>query len=1115
MPDFAGNTLALARNISLGSSTSTFSDAVGPTDLYDFYRFSVSQSGSLNVSLNDLQRDADLYLIQDRNGNGLFESSEAIASSTLGGTGIDTILQNLTAGTYYLGVEEYGGDTPYNLRASFTTDGAGDSLSSARSVLVGATPTVITDAIGNGDPNDYYRFNVTSAGQFSLSLSGLSADAEVDLLNANGTVIKSSTNGSSDSESIVQALTAGTYYVRVYPYNSAATAYSLSLALATPTDLAGNSLDTARQIAIGSSPQVFRDGIGNGDSNDYYRFSLDGPSDFSLRLSELSADADVQLLNASGLTIASSTAGSSTAETIAQQLTAGTYYVRVYPYSGSTNYALSLAASPTDLAGNTLATARAVTIGATPQVFTDAVGSSDPNDYYRFTLSDSRTLQLGLTGLSSDADVQLLNSAGALITTSALGGAASETITQALTAGTYYVRVFPDGGSTTYNLSLAAIVPDLAGNSLDTARSVTLGPVAQTFNDAIGDGDPNDYYRFSLGATSNFSLGLAGLSADADVELLSATGSYINGSFRGGSTGETIAQQLNAGTYYIRVYPYSGSTSYSLNLAATVVDLAGDTLATARSVNLSPVAQTFTDGIGNGDLDYYRFSLSNNSSFQLNLSGLSIDADVQLLNSSGTVIGGSSNSGTANETIAQPLAAGTYYVRVSPYGSGSSTYNLTLSASPIASGIADDTLATARLITLGTTPQIFNDSIGNGDLNDYYRFTLTESRSFQLGLSGLSSDADVQLLNSSGVSIGSSSNSGTSSEAIDQQLTAGTYYIRVYPYSGATNYSLSLSTSISSINPNFNSTYGYGLVNAAAAVAQAAGQPTFAPVSNSGYSWENNLINAPEAWARGYTGQGIVVAVVDSGVDTNHVDLRNNIWVNSREVAGNGIDDDSNGYIDDINGWDFVDRDSRPLDGNGHGTHVAGTIAATNNNIGVTGVAYGARIMAVRVLNSSGSGSSSNVAAGIRYAANNGARVINLSLGSSSYNAETSNAVQYAYSRGAIVVMAAGNEGARQPGHPAQEATRWGLSVGAVDRNSTIGYFSNRAGTNSQMRHIMAPGVDIYSTSPDNNYVSLNGTSMAAPQVSGLVALMLSANNSLTPDQVFQTVTGTATRLTA
>jgi subtilisin family serine protease len=320
----------------------------------------------------------------------------------------------------------------------------------------------------------------------------------------------------------------------------------------------------------------------------------------------------------------------------------------------------------------------------------------------------------------------------------------------------------------------------------------------------------------------------------------------------------------------------------------------------------------------------------------------------------------------------------------------------------------------------------------------------------------------------------------------------------------------------------FNSTYGYGLVNAAAAVARAIGQTSpFPDVPNlGGNNWGNDMVNAPEVWAQGYTGNGIIVAVLDTGVDYNHPDLNDNIWRNPGEIPGNGIDDDGNGYIDDVHGWDFINNDNDPLDRDGHGTHVAGTIAAENNGFGVTGVAYNARIMPVQVLADNGFGSDLALANGIRYAANNGAHVINLSLSllSNLPSPDIYSAIQYATSRGVVVVMSAGNNGAPQPHYPAFYATEFGLSVGAVDSNRNIGQFSdrrssNRAGTDGAMRHVVAPGVSIYSTLPNNSYGFGGGTSMAAPHVAGVVALMLSANPNLTPAQVRDIIAGSAVRL--
>ena len=371
---------------------------------------------------------------------------------------------------------------------------------------------------------------------------------------------------------------------------------------------------------------------------------------------------------------------------------------------------------------------------------------------------------------------------------------------------------------------------------------------------------------------------------------------------------------------------------------------------------------------------------------------------------------------------------------------------------------------------------------------------------------------------------------GTNAQLVLDAQAGAQYLVRVTSYNAFEVGAYSLTTDVTSLNPStpsntptqqpdtlrpsspspasFNRAAGYGLVDAAAAIAQVTGT-TFTEVPDAAYSWNNNLVNAPEVWEQGYTGQDVVVAVIDSGVDYTHRDLDSAIWTNSGEIAGNGIDDDGNGYTDDVLGWDFVSNDNDPMDLNGHGTHVAGTIAAENDGSGITGVAYGAEIMPIRVLDSSGAGSSTDIAAGIRYAADNGADVINLSLGGNFYDPTLEAAVQYAAERGSVVVMASGNSGSSQPGYPAQFATQWGISVGAIAQTQTIASFSNFAGPNSNLYHVVAPGVGIVSTVPGDRYLSLDGTSMAAPHVSGVVALMLSANPNLSEDQVRDTIVST------
>ncbi|AUT03878.1 peptidase S8 [Nostoc sp. CENA543] len=323
-------------------------------------------------------------------------------------------------------------------------------------------------------------------------------------------------------------------------------------------------------------------------------------------------------------------------------------------------------------------------------------------------------------------------------------------------------------------------------------------------------------------------------------------------------------------------------------------------------------------------------------------------------------------------------------------------------------------------------------------------------------------------------------------------------------------HSSSVSTTEASATSNYSSKNGYGLIDASKSVSQAAGQNPYNEVADTGgNNWGLDMIKAPEVWQNGHTGSGTVVAVIDTGVDYNHEDLKNNIWTNTKEIPGNGIDDDGNGYVDDVRGWNFNGNNNETYDDNGHGTHVSGIIAGENNGYGVTGVAYNAKIMPIKVLNSSGSGSYSAIANGIYYAVDNGANVINLSLGGDFSSQTLKSAIEYASSKGVIVVMASGNDGGSAPGYPARYAKNSGIAVGAVNQAGNLTDFSNRAGSN-ELAYVTAPGQSVYSTLPGNQYASYSGTSMASPYVAGVVALMLSANPNLTESQIRQIITGTA-----
>jgi subtilisin family serine protease len=269
-------------------------------------------------------------------------------------------------------------------------------------------------------------------------------------------------------------------------------------------------------------------------------------------------------------------------------------------------------------------------------------------------------------------------------------------------------------------------------------------------------------------------------------------------------------------------------------------------------------------------------------------------------------------------------------------------------------------------------------------------------------------------------------------------------------------------------------------------------------------------LDGPEAWDVTTGSDSIVIAVIDTGADLDHQDLEGNIWRNTGEdwIGGtpghNGVDDDGNGKTDDYYGWDFANGDNDPDDdSDGHGTHVAGIMAAEGNNgLGIAGINWTASIMPLKVLTADKRGLVSDEIAAIDYAIGNGARIINASLGGPNFSQSEYNAIQRAREAGVLFVAAAGNattDNDTNPVYPASHDLDNIISVAATDHDDALSNTSNY-GVNSV--DVAAPGVSIYSTTVGNSYQYRSGTSMAAPHVSGLAALIWATHNSLTYSQV-------------
>lgn len=284
--------------------------------------------------------------------------------------------------------------------------------------------------------------------------------------------------------------------------------------------------------------------------------------------------------------------------------------------------------------------------------------------------------------------------------------------------------------------------------------------------------------------------------------------------------------------------------------------------------------------------------------------------------------------------------------------------------------------------------------------------------------------------------------------------------------------------------------------------------------NSGGWFWsgkEGEDVNAERAWDITKGSEEIVVAVIDTGIDYNHPDLKNNLHVNEAELNGEeGVDDDGNGFVDDVYGYNFVKKSGDPMDGNGHGTHCAGVIGGVHNSEGIRGVMADVKMFGVKFLSDSGSGSTEDAILSIDYAVKRGADVLSNSWGGGGRSEALKEAIVRANEAGAIFVAAAGNSRAdndSRASYPANYDVDNVISVGAMDGRGKKSSFSNYG---KEKVHVFAPGSNILSTVQDGRYKKMSGTSMAAPFVSGIAGLILNQESTLTTGELRQRIVDTA-----
>ncbi|MBG1263756.1 beta strand repeat-containing protein [Nostoc commune] len=471
-------------------------------------------------------------------------------------------------------------------------------------------------------------------------------------------------------------------------------------------------LNTATYIggSLTSTSNTFQDSLSSLDRNDYYKFTLSSSSIVTLSLDGLAANSNANLIltDSNGSTITAPGLSGNASENIRFTLNnqpPNTYYARIYLVTGtvSTTYNLTLSAEAIQDSGisdNTTALAntnRDISgfVNGGSYSGTDFVASSgfvtDTSDYYKFTLNNNGTIGINLNPSSGNADIQLLNSSGQSLqpaATSTQTGTNQDSINRSLAAGNYYIQVYAAADSTNYNLQVnfTADAPDQGGNTVATATNISL---PATVSDLVSTSDTQDYYKFTLASTALVDIGFTSLSADANLTLQNQSGNAIVPTTnQSGTTLDAIRRSLNPGTYNILVTRAAGTTTanYTLSAVAQTIDpdQAGNNQGVAQNLGTLNGSISRSEFVGSIDTnDYYKFNLNTASSFNLSLSGLSDNADVQLIRSNGQQIPITNQTGSTNETISNlSLSAGTYYIRIYPSGSAETFYNLDITVEP-------------------------------------------------------------------------------------------------------------------------------------------------------------------------------------------------------------------------------------------------------------------------------------------------------------------------------------------------------------------------------------------------------------------------------------------------
>ncbi|WP_202224515.1 PPC domain-containing protein, partial [Okeania sp. KiyG1] len=662
-------------------------------DVNDYYNFTVTSENQVSLTLDDLKANADIELYTS--------DDELIWRGENRGRQAEVFEDTLFPGNYTVRVFPKGNartDYQLGITAQFPYV---DDYANADEAFDFGEVTVDTERVLNEigrtyrsqsgrDEQDWFRFELSEESNVNIDLRQLRANVDLTLYEDDGTsLLDNSRNTGRKAENINQTLDAGEYYVKVQPKGGARSNYQIAISaeglIEEPQEFEIGNLSELETYSNNDRIGFTQSGVRN--ERDRYFFSLSEEGRVDVTLDQLRGNANLRVLDSQGSLMFDSRNPGRANEEVGEELEAGDYILEVFPQNAArTSYQLSVDFTSGIDDGNDTLPGEIIGELTQEEVIESEIGFSnnedgrDQNDYYTFTLSEEKLVDISLNDLRANANVELRNSSGGLINRSNNGGRQGESITEELDAGEYSIRVYPQGGARTdYTLTVNPL--DVSGDSDGTPPGEDIGTLG-SFNvdDRIGfseggSRDQADYRKFTLEEDSEFSLNLTNLRQNADVELYDIDGTLLKRSAKGGRNNEAINLDLEAGEYYVGVLPKgSARTAYDLNMSASPIP---DAPGTGDLGTLDSTSDPLTGGgvliASSSSEANYTFELAETDFVTVTLDDLRRNANLELYGSDGRqLLGSSSNSGTDAEEIEVFLEADTYLVRVLGQGQATS-----------------------------------------------------------------------------------------------------------------------------------------------------------------------------------------------------------------------------------------------------------------------------------------------------------------------------------------------------------------------------------------------------------------------------------------------------------